>query len=511
MKPIQNKPAVHLLASLFLATAIMACASCNAQQNRQVQSKTDLQNEPVPINGEKPNVLFIAIDDLNDWVGCIGGNPQVKTPNLDHFNAEGGMIMYKAHAPATVCCPSRSALLTGVHSYKTGVYGNNNNLKNTPKARDLVTLPEYFSQHGYISLSMGKIFHRHPLPDDPPNKKSDHGQWAYDEYYYPLGGMGPLSKERPVNGLPNLPNEGNHYHAKAFDWGPTVYNDETQMMDYKTAKWAAGMFNNRDFEKPFFMALGFSKPHLTWYVPQKYFDMYPLDEIVLPEVLTNDYDDILDEDGNQAFAPHITWLRVEKYGRHKEAVRAYLATITFVDDCIGVLLDGLAKSKYANNTIVMLWGDHGWYLGEKMRYGKTQLWQESCRVPMMVKVPGITPNNKRCDGVVNLIDMYPTLIELCGLPANPKNDGQSFAELLRNPDMEWDKPTLTTMGRGNHRIFDGRYSYIIHRGEKVEELYDHKSDPMEWTNLINNPEFEDIKNRLRAFLPENDAPVSPAN
>ncbi len=132
---------------------------------------------------QKLNVLFIAIDDLNDWVGCFDGNPQVKTPNLDKFASEGGMVMMNAYAPATVCCPSRSALLTGVHAHKTGVYGNKNNLKNAPKAKDVVTLPEYFSQHGYHSLSMGKIFHRHPLPGDNGSNNSDTGQWAFDEYH----------------------------------------------------------------------------------------------------------------------------------------------------------------------------------------------------------------------------------------------------------------------------------------------------------------------------------------
>jgi arylsulfatase A-like enzyme len=188
---------------------------------------------------ENPNVLFVAIDDLNDWVGCFGGNPQVKAPNFDRLAAEGGIVMMNAHAPATVCCPSRSALLTGVHAHKTGVYGNKNNLKNAPKARSLVTLPEYFSQHGYHSLSMGKIFHRHPLPGDQGNKKSDAGQWAFDEYHRTFGGIGPASKQRPVNGLPNLPNEKPSYHYHAFDWGPTSLNDETEMLDYKTASWAA--------------------------------------------------------------------------------------------------------------------------------------------------------------------------------------------------------------------------------------------------------------------------------
>ncbi len=176
----------------------------------------------------RPNVLFIAIDDLNDWIGCFGGNAQVKTPNLDRLNAEGGMVMYDAHAPSTVCCPSRTALLTGVYAHKTGVYGNKNNLKRAPKAKDRVTLPEYFSQHGYYSLSMGKIFHKHALSGNQPQ---DQGQWAFDEWHKTRGGMGPASQDRPVNGLPTLPGDTS-YHAKAFDWGPTVKNDETQMMDY---------------------------------------------------------------------------------------------------------------------------------------------------------------------------------------------------------------------------------------------------------------------------------------
>ena len=472
----------------------------------------NVESKAIVKNGDKPNVLFISIDDLNDWVGCIGGNPQVKTPNLDKLNASGGMIMYKAHAPATVCCPSRSALLTGVHAHKTGVYGNKNNLKYAPKAKDVATLPEYFRDNGYVSLSMGKIFHKHPLPGDAPGKNSDVGQWAFDEYYKTLGGVGPISTECPVNGLPNLEDENlNSYHATAFDWGPTKGNDETQMLDYLTANWASEQLSTRDFEKPFFMAVGISKPHLSWYVPQKYFDMYPLEEIVIPETIPGDLEDILDNKGNQAYKPHDTWRRIDKYNRHKEAVRAYLATITFVDDCIGVLLDGLANSKYADNTIVMLWGDHGWHLGEKQKYGKTQLWQESCRVPMMVKVPGVTPENKKCMGVVNLIDMYPTLVELCDLPENPKNDGRSFAELLHNPDMEWNFPTLTTNTYKEHRIFDGRYSYINHLQRGIEQLYDHQTDSMEFYNLINNPDYADIKARLKSYLPESNEAKSPEN
>jgi arylsulfatase A-like enzyme len=485
--------------SRYLSTFALALFSIGFASQR-------LHSEESP-----PNVLFIAVDDLNDWVGCFGGNPQVKTPNLDRLNAQGAMAMMNAYSPATLCGPSRSSLLTGVYPNRTGVYGNRNNLKNAPKAKDLVTLPEYFSQHGYHSLSMGKIFHKHPAPGDKPPKKSDEGQWAFDEWHPNLPGMGPASDERPVNGLPNLPDEEKSYHYRAFDWGPTVHNDETRMTDYRTAKWAAEQLQKRDFEKPFFMAVGISKPHLTWYVPQKYFDMYPLDEIELPKHLASDLDDIVDRNGNPIFSPTNSWLRAEKYGRHKEAVQAYLAAVTFVDDCLGVLFDGLEKSPYADNTIVVIWGDHGWYLGEKLRYGKTQLWQEACRMPLMVKVPGVTPGNKQSQGIVNLIDLYPTLADLCGLPANPENDGRSFAELLRNPDMEWRYPTLTTNSYKDHRIYDGRYSYISHGTRKAEQLYDHQTDPMEWENLAANPAFEEIKVRLRQHLPKHDEPESPRN
>ncbi len=456
---------------------------------------------------DRLNVLFIAIDDLNDWVGVFGGNPQVKTPNLDRFNEQGGLVMYDAHVPSTVCGPSRSSILTGKFPHSTGVYGNKTNLRNAPKAKDLLTIPQYFSKHGYHSLSRGKIFHVHPAGGD---KRGDQGQWAFDEWHASEGWAGPISDERPVNGLPNLPGDKG-YHSTGFDWGPTVGNDETKMKDYQTAQWAVEQFRDRQFDKPFFMALGISKPHLTWWVPQKYFDMYPLEEIILPETIPNDLEDILDKWDKPA-KPHSTWQRVETYGaRHKEAVQAYLANITFVDDCIGVLLDGLATSQYAGNTIVVVWSDHGWHLGEKQKYGKTQLWQESCRVPLMIKVPGVTAKNKKSMGVVNLIDMYPTLLDLCGLPENPENEGRSFANLIRNPDMDWSEPTLSDYGYGGHRIYDGRYSYIVFSSKGTEELYDHQADPMEWHNLISNPEYAEVKARLQSYVPSEREPESPQN
>ncbi len=456
---------------------------------------------------ERPNVLFIAIDDINDWIGVFDGHPQAKTPNLDRLNEMGAMVMYDAHAPSPVCGPSRSAILTGKFPHSTGVYGNNTNLRNAPKAKDLLTLPQYFSKHGYHSLSRGKIFHVHEWEGEP---RADHGQWAYDEWVQARGWAPPISDERPVNQLPPDPDTGPHgYIYRAFDWGPTEGNDETRMRDYRTATWAAEQLTERDFGKPFFMAVGISLPHLPWYLPQKYFDMFPPDEVIMPEVYENELDDILDRNGNVAVQPHSAWIRAEAAGRHEEAVAAYLAAIAFVDDCIGVLLDGLENSPHADNTIIMLWGDHGWHLTQKKRYGKATLWQESCRVPFMVKVPGVTKPNQRSYGVVNLIDMYPTLLELCGLPPNPENEGRSFVELLHNPDMEWNEPTLTDWGYGGHRVYDGRYSYSIYIRNGQEELYDHKTDPNQWHNLVRDPEYADIVERLSGYIPTEREPRSP--
>ncbi len=430
----------------------------------------------------KPNVLFIAVDDLNDWVGCFGGNPQVKTPNLDRLADDGGLVMMNAYAPSTVCGPSRSSILTGAHCYRTGVYGNQNNLKNAPKAKDLVTLPEYFSQHGYYTISMGKIFHSHPVPG---SEERDDGQWAFDEWHKWLGGVGPESAERPVSGIPNLPEETG-YHRKAFDWGPTKGNDEKLMRDHRTASWAADQLNTRDFDgKPFFMAIGFTQPHLQWYLPQKYFDMYPLDDVDLPKTLANDRDDIIDDKGRPLYHTSTTWARMEKYGKHREAVRAYLAAVTFVDECIGVLLDGLARSSYADNTIVVLWGDHGWNLGDHTLWCKHSCYESSLQIPLLVRAPGIQGGQRR-SALIETIDVYPSLCTLAGIPLPEHLAGQSFVELMRNPDTKWKEAAVSRFRNGDTIRTDAlRYTeYTNPKGKRTSRmLYDHSSDPLENQNV----------------------------
>ncbi len=440
---------------------------------------------------KQPNVIFIAIDDLNDWVGCLGGNPQAITPNIDKF-AASGLVMNKAYAASTVSCPSRTALLTGKHATNTGVYGNMQDLRNAPKAASLVTLPEYFGKNGYHTLSTGKIFHMHA--------GTDYSKY-YNEYVNMSGKGGVLWSDKPEA-------EGVKSGGTDFSWGATSAKVE-ETKDYLSAKWAADQLK-RDFDKPFFMALGISKPHLSWFVPQQFFDMYPLDKLKPVDIFREDLDDIVDANGKKIFSPDSRFMLADITGKHKNAQQAYLACVSYVDYCLGQLFDELAKSKYADNTIIMLWGDHGWHLSEKMKYGKTDLWEESCRVPFIVKVPGVTKGGKT-DGVVNLIDMYPTLIDLCGLPANKENDGRSFAKLLAKPNMNWNTPTLSTYQYMNHSLTDGRYRYTWYGGKAkgAEELYDHKVDPLEHTNLASNPKYKKVIERMKKYLPTHHEPDSP--
>lgn len=453
--------------------------------------------------GTDYNVLFIAIDDLNDWVGALGGHPQAITPNMDRLARERGMVMNKAYAPASVCGPSRSSILTGKWPSSTGVYGNSQNLKNAPKAKDLVTLPEYFGKHGYYTLSTGKIFHKHATPNGV-----DEGQWAYHEFGTPesrggKGGM--LWQKQPISA------EGGG-KGEELRWG-AIKGPVEQTKDYVSSKWAAEQLQ-RDFGgKPFFLALGLSKPHLPWEVPQQFFDLYPLDTLKPVELVRDDLDDIVGKNGKPIFGPDVRFQAVDRANLHLEAQQAYLANVSYVDYCLGVVLDALAKSKYADNTIVVLWGDHGWHLSEKQKYGKTDLWEEACRAPFIVGVPGLTPNGFKCDGVVNLLDMYPTLIELCGLPANPENEGRSFVPLLKNPTMEWNQPTLTTYQFKNHSLTDGRYRYTWYGGRAggAEELYDHATDPLERKNLAALPASREIIARFKAHLPAHNEPDAPKN
>ncbi len=288
-----------------------------------------------------------------------------------------------------------------------------------------------------------------------------------------------------------------------FGWAPTE-GDKEETKDYRTARWFSGKLK-ADYEKPFFMAVGISKPHLPWYVPREFFDMYGLDTLKIPEYRLDDLDDIVDESGKKVFKPSgdFLWLQ-EDEELFKRAVRAYMAASTYADECVGLVLDALQESQYAENTIVIIFGDHGWHLGEKLRFRKATLWKEATQLPLIIRLPGMT-GQQYCTRNVNLIDLYPTLIDLCSLPEKPEIDGRSIAPLLVNPEQEW-YPAVTSRGPGAHSVISEKWHYINH-GNRVEELYDLENDPMEWNNLAGSAsvEINKVKATMQSFLPEHDA------
>jgi arylsulfatase A-like enzyme len=461
------------------------------------------------------NVLFIALDDLNDWVGAFGGSRQAKTPHLDAFARRGAVVFQRAYCPGPVCGPSRSALLSGFMPNRTGVYGNSQNMLRSPMVQTHATLPEYFSKHGYHALSMGKIFHKHP---------ADQGHWAFDQWERNRGGFAidPERRSSRTENIvagqpgPKLPARSRDDDAAdgesgtLFGWGPTREGKETTG-DYNTAQWAARQLAQPP-RKPFFLAVGISKPHLPWFVPQEYFDRHPLESIQVPPHRTDDLDDILDPSGGKKFtaSADYRWASTSE-ALLKRTVQAYLAAISYADDCLGVIFDALEKSPARDNTVVVIFGDHGWHLSEKLRYRKATLWAESTRLPLMIRLPGM---NARQDSprVVNLIDLYPTLVDVCGLPAKPGLDGRSLAPLLRDPQLAWAHPSITINGRGNACVVDERWYFIRYR-DGTEELYDMQSDPLQQTNLIRSTDAMHRAqiDRLAKLLPSSYAPDVPRN
>jgi arylsulfatase A-like enzyme len=428
----------------------------------------------------KPNVLFLAIDDLNDWIGVLGGHPATKTPNLDRL-ARRGALFTRAYCTAPACNPSRTALLCGVRPSTSGVYHNNQPWRPVlPKA---VTLPQHFMAHGYQVAGGGKIFH---------GSYPDAASWQ--EYFKQPGD--PRPAVLPANGIPDTAH---------FDWGPVDVADEA-MGDSKVAQWASNYLGKKH-DKPFFLAAGMFRPHLPWYVPRKYFEEFPLARITLPRVKDDDLDDV-PPIGRRMARPEGDHKKVVESKNWEKAVQGYLASITFSDTCVGRILDALDQSPYAQNTIIVLWTDHGWHLGQKQHWRKFALWEEATRVPLMFVVPGLTRAGSRCERTVNLLDLYPTLAELCGLPAREGLEGTSLVPLLKDPAAAWDRPSVTTHGRNNHAVRSEQWRYIRY-SDGTEELYDHRTDPHEWTNLAGKPEHAAVKKELAAWLPKTNVPDAP--
>jgi arylsulfatase A-like enzyme len=443
-----------------------------------------------------PNVLFVAVDDLNDWIGCLGGHPQTATPHIDRL-AHRGTLFTNAHCQGPICGPSRAALLSGRYPHTTGVYDQ-------PQGQRLADdqvhfrghlLPELFAAHGYRTFGVGKITHGYPM------------EVAFQDAGERFGGSGP----KPEKGvrfhyhLPDVP-----YSGTQTDWGPFPDRDE-QMPDHQVADWAIERLRAAH-EAPFFLAVGFSRPHVPWYVPQKWFDQIPLEGVELPVIRDDDLSDV-PAIGRQIHElpkyPSLDWLRANDNAELRLATQAYLACVRFVDHEIGRVLRALEESPHAGNTIVVLFGDHGYHVGEKGRVSKHGLWEEATRVPLIVVRPGEQDRGHRAAQPVGLIDLSPTLLELCGLPARARDEGRSLVPLLDDTTADWRYAILTTYARGNHALRSTRYRYIRYE-DGSEELYDHVEDPQEWVNLADRPEHAELLATFRRELPTSNAPYHPA-
>jgi arylsulfatase A-like enzyme len=425
----------------------------------------------------RPNVLFLAIDDLNDWTGVLGGHPQTQTPNIDRLS-RSGLTFTRAYCNAPACNPSRASMMCSIRPSTSGVYQNNQPWR--PALPDAVTLSQYFMANGYRVLGGGKIFHG-SYPDPA----------SWHEYFSQV--KDPKPNQLPLNGIPQ---------TSHFDWGPLDHSDK-DMGDMQLVDWAADVLH-QNHQDPFFLAVGIYRPHLPWYVPKKYFDRFPLSEIKLPIVKEDDLADVPPE-GKKMAKPGGDHKKVIDTDNWKKAIQGYLASIAFTDACVGRLLDALNASRYAGNTIIVMWSDHGWHLGEKEHWRKFALWEEATRVSMAMVAPGITRPDTQCPRTVSLLDVYPTLVEACGLPTKPDLAGQSLVPLLRDPNAAWDRPVVTTHGRNNHAVRSERYRYIRYQNGE-EELYDHDQDPLEWNNLAGKPDLTDLKEQLAAWIPEVNAP-----
>jgi arylsulfatase A-like enzyme len=429
---------------------------------------------------EKPNILFIAIDDQNDWIGCMNGHPQVKTPHIDGL-AEKGTLFLNAHCQSPLCNSSRTSLMTGLRPSTTGVYGLAPTIRQVEDFKNVVTLPQYLKKHDYTTYMAGKIYHG-GYGRKPQHKEFDH--------------VGPPASvgAKPERKLVETPSP-----HPLVDWGTFPHRDEDKG-DWPVASYGVETLNAKP-QEPFFLSVGFFLPHVPCYVTQKWYDMYPEETLELPPFLKDDRND------TPRFSWYLHWKLPEprhqflvESNQWKNLVRSYLASTSFVDSQVGRVLDALEENGYANNTIVVLWSDHGFHLGEKEITGKNTLWDRSTRVPLIFAGPGIL-KGQSCKQPAELLDMYPTLLELCGLPKNEALEGLSLAPQLGDPTTFRERPAITTHNHDNHGVRSSKWRYIRY-ADGSEELYDMQSDPNEWKNLAGNAKYDSVIVEHQKWLPK---------
>lgn len=483
---------------------------CVAVSPALAQTRPAPATAPAPAPGghaesaEPPNVLLIMIDDVAANLHSVHQDSPVQTPHLERL-AERSTWFSRAYNVAPACNPSRMALVTGVHASRSGVYYNSQKFP-TNFIKDVKRLHVNFRDHGYLTANYGKYMHT--------KKQYEHDFTPGHAFFHNY----PDSVTNPDKALRDhiIPGSLREATSSNFTWGilPDTWdqNDpEKFQQDTQQANRTIALLNEKH-DRPFFVACGFWRPHVTWEVPKRYYDLYPLEDVELPAgYKENDLDD-LPTPGKWIARPQGNHKDIVDRDLWKKALQGYYASTSYVDEQIGRVLDALEASEHNDNTIVIFFSDNGMHLGEKDHWLKFALWEQTCKVMFAVSVPG--QPTQTVDTAVSLIDIYSTLINLTPItPPDHKLDGEDLTPLLtgesdlrgQSEKFPAGRPVLQTYGRANHAVSDERYRYIRYRNGD-EELYDHQSDPHEWHNLASAPESASIKARLAEALPEVDAP-----
>ncbi len=448
----------------------------------------------------KPNVLFITIHDLNDWIGCLGGHPDTRTPHLDAL-ARSGVLFRNAHCPAPVCNPSRTAFLSGRQPFRTGIYHNKDDWSSSP---ELEANPghifQHFKAHGYrTALEEGTVYHTRPSDLD---SCVDETRESFGQHMFDLVSADYPAPFADLSGIHNF----------AAHWGPLDEEQSAKLSDPKVARWAGEQLG-AEHDQPFLLGVGFSRPHTPLSVPREYYDRFDINKITLPEVPGEALEQLPPLGRHMAMAGFQDmeggrFRQIIERGHWRDYVHGYLACISFVDDQVGKVLKALDEGPNRENTIVVLMSDHGWGLGEHYHFEKWALWEDVTHVPLMMRIPGMAQAGAETETPVSLIDLFPTLLDLCDLPQpNHALDGRSLLPLLNDPaGNNWQEPVITTYGVGNYALRDRRWRYIRY-SDGSEELYDHSTDPHEYQNLASHPGYGSIIGQLKKHLPESQAPA----
>ncbi len=492
--------------------------------------------------GRKPNVVLIVCDDLNDYLTGMEGHPQARTPHIARL-AQSGVAFRRAYSNNPICAPSRSSFLTGIypHTSKNLFWDK---WHENPVLKNSKTIMEHFRDNGYHVTGSGKLMHHHlPSVWSEFKHKADYGPFVYDgknrvahpSVPQPFSSIGSVDGSyAPLSDVPYGPNENDNKGWIYGSWGKVKkfnYIDEDNRdptPDERNAAWAENKireFAKQKNGKPFLLGVGFIRPHTPLHVPKRFFDMFPQGSLKIPVIKPNDAEDCHYKDVFDSGKKGLKYFRLlkESYPDLESALKAftqaYLASVAAVDECVGRVIEAVDKSPFKDNTIIVVTSDHGWNMGEKDYLFKNALWEESTRVPLVIRAPGVAVSGGIAEHPVSLIDIYPTLVDLCGLESDTRKnaqgarlDGHSLRTFLENPKAEtWNGPdaalTMIFAGKGTEKnparqhwsVRTKKWRYILYNNGS-EELYDHDTDPYEWTNLSGDTRYGKVKADLKVRL-----------